>query len=140
MLWTAKNTLGAGRVNEPGTFTWCELVAPPNDRTASFYETVAGLKFVSATMDDGSTYGGFSLDGTVDTMLAGTMPPQMPGMPAHWSIYFGVEDVDASAAKVSELGGKVLVQPFDIPVGRMAVVADPQGAGFNLFRMPPATD
>jgi uncharacterized protein len=140
MLWTAINTPGAAIVNEPGAFTWSELVAQPNDRTASFYETVTGLKLVSAPMGDGSTYDGFTLDGTADTMLAGTMPPQVPGMPAHWSIYFGAADVDATAASVAELGGTVFVEPFDIPVGRMAVVADPQGAMFNLFEMAPAAE
>jgi predicted enzyme related to lactoylglutathione lyase len=137
MLWTAKNTIGAGLVNEPGAFTWAELVAPANDRTASFYETVTGLKTIDAPMPDGSKYTGFTLDGTPETMLAGTMPPQMPGIPPHWSIYFGAADVDASAAKVKELGGSIFVEPFDIPVGRMAVAADPQGAMFNLFEMPP---
>ncbi|MEP7115615.1 MAG: VOC family protein [Ilumatobacteraceae bacterium] len=140
MLWTAINTPGAGRVNEPGAFTWSELVAPPNDTTASFYETVVGLKLISEPMGDGSTYDGFTLDGTAETMVAGTMPPMMAGIPPHWSIYFGTADVDASAAKVTELGGTVIAPPFDIPVGRMAVVADPQGATFCLFRMPAATD
>lgn len=138
MLWTAKKTIGAEIVNEPGAFTWSELIAPPNDRTGSFYETVVGLKLISAPMPDGSSYDGFTLDGTPDTMLAGTMPPPMPGIPPHWSIYFGAADVDATAAKVRELGGAVIVEPFDIPVGRMAVVADPQGATFNLFLMAPA--
>ncbi len=138
MLWTAAKNPGAGIVNEPGAFTWSELVAPPNDRTASFYETVVGLKLISMPMDDGTTYDGFTLDGTPATMLAGTMPPQMPGIPPHWSIYFGAADVDAAAAKVMALGGTVFVEPFDIPVGRMAVVADAQGATFNLFQMPAA--
>jgi predicted enzyme related to lactoylglutathione lyase len=47
--------------------------------------------------------------------------------------------VDASAAKATSLGGSVMVEPFDIPVGRIAVLADPQGASFVLFQMP-ATD
>lgn len=140
MLWTPINNIGADRVNEPGAFTWSELVAAPNERTASFYETVLGLKMISAPMDDGSSYDGFTRDGTPETMIAGAIPPPMPGVPAHWSIYFGAEDVDATAAKVAELGGKVIVDPFDIPVGRMAVVSDPQGAMFNLFRMDPAPD
>ena len=138
-LWKAKNTIGAGRVNEPGAFTWAELLVEPNDKTASFYEKVVGLKMIQAPMPDGSTYNGFTLDGTADTMLAGTMAPPMPGIPPHWSIFFGAADVDASAAKVKELGGSVVVEPFDIPVGRLAVAADPQGATFELFQMP-ATD
>lgn len=138
MLWTPIKSIGCELVNEHGAFTWSELVAPPNDKTASFYETVTGLKLISTPMPDGTPYDGFSLDGTPDTMLAGTMPPQMPGIPPHWSIYFGAADVDATAAKVAELGGTVFVEPFDIPVGRMAVVADPQGAMFSLFQMPAA--
>ena len=140
MLWTPINNIGADRVNEPGAFTWSELVAAPNERTASFYETVLGLKMISAPMDDGSSYDGFTRDGTPETMLAGAIPPPMPGVPAHWSIYFGAEDVDATAAKVWELGGRVFVEPFDIPVGRMAVAVDPQGAMFSLFEMAAATD
>jgi predicted enzyme related to lactoylglutathione lyase len=142
MLWTPKNNIGAGRVNEPGAFTWSELVATPNDRTESFYETVLGLKMISTPMDDGTMYNGFTRDGTPQTMLAGAIPPppHMSRVPAHWSIYFGAEDVDATAAKVWELGGRVFVEPFDIPVGRMAVAVDPQGAMFSLFEMAPATD
>jgi len=133
MLWTPNKNIGAELVNEPGSFTWSELVAPPNDKTASFYETVAGIKLISSSMPDGSAYDLFTLDGTADKMVAGAVPPQMPGIPPHWSIYFGAESADATAAKVKELGGSVIMEPFDIPIGRMAVCADPQGAMFNLF-------
>ena len=61
----------------------------------------------------------------------------MPGMPNHWHVYFGVEDADAAAAKVTELGGAVVVEPFDTPVGRMAVVSDPQGAVFSIIQPAP---
>jgi len=55
--------------------------------------------------------------------------------PSHWVSYIGVDDVDARAAKVTAHGGKVLVPPTDIPtIGRFALVADPQGAIFNLFK------
>jgi len=140
MLWSPKHSIGSELVNVPGAFCWSELIAPPNDKTASFYETVTGLKMIDMSMPDGSSYGGFTLDGTADTMLAGTMAPQMPGIPPHWSIYFGAASVDDTAAKVKALGGSVLMEPFDIPVGRMAVCADPQGAMFNLFQMPEADD
>ncbi len=66
--------------------------------------------------------------------VAGAMPPMMEGVPPHWNVYFNVESVDDTAAKVVELGGKVVAPPFDVPgVGRMAVLADPQGAMFNLM-------
>ena len=53
-----------------------------------------------------------------------------PGIPAHWSVTFAVDDADAIAAKATELGGKVVVPPFDAPWVRMTVVTDPQGATF----------
>jgi len=140
MLWSPKGSIGSELVNVPGAFCWSELVAPPNDKTASFYETVTGLKFISTPMPDGTAYEAFTLDGTADSMVAGSTPPQMPGIPPHWDIYFGAASVDATAAKVKDLGGSVFVEPFDIPVGRMAVCADPQGAMFNLFEMPESND
>jgi len=57
------------------------------------------------------------------------IPPQAQGAPPHWGAYVTVDDVDATARRAEELGGKVLVPPQDIPgVGRFCVVQDPQGA------------
>jgi hypothetical protein len=56
-------------------------------------------------------------------------------VPNHWSSYVSVEDVDAAARRVEENGGKVIVRPTDIPtIGRFCLVADPEGATFNLFK------
>ena len=55
-------------------------------------------------------------------------------MPAVWNVYLGADDVDAVAARTKELGGSVMAEPFDIPVGRMAVLVDPQGAVFCTFK------
>jgi len=53
------------------------------------------------------------------------------GTPPHWNVYFAVEDVDGSAARAEELGGKTIAPAMDVPgVGRMAMLADPQGALF----------
>jgi len=135
MLWEPIEHVGAGLVNEHGTFIWSELTAPNYESTAEFYERVVGLQFLAVPMPDGSTYGGWTLDGTADTMVAGAMKPQGPPMPAHWNIYFACDDVDALVAKVAELGGAVHAEPFDIPVvGRLSVVADPQGAVFTLMQ------
>jgi predicted enzyme related to lactoylglutathione lyase len=63
-------------------------------------------------------------------------PPQVPAeVPSHWLVYFGVDDVDASARKVTELGGTVMAGPMDFPGGRFAVVLDDRGAAFGLLRM-----
>jgi uncharacterized protein len=61
----------------------------------------------------------------------------MPGTPNHWHVYFAVADADATVARATELGGSILVEPFDTPVGRMAVIRDPQGATFSIIQPPP---
>ena len=139
MLWEPKGTAGVGLVNEDGAFIWDELIAPNAASAAPFYEAVVGLKLVQSDMGDGRMYSGWTLDGTDATMVGGAMDPPMPGIPPHWSIYFGSNDIDAHAAKTKELGGSVLSEPMDIPVGRFAVLADPQGAVFSHLLRPPTT-
>jgi uncharacterized protein len=53
-----------------------------------------------------------------------------PDTPAHWSVTFGIDDADATAARAVELGGTVIVPPFDAPWVRMTIINDPQGATF----------
>jgi uncharacterized protein len=62
--------------------------------------------------------------------------PDMPSdVPDHWLVYFGSADVDADAKKAAELGGTVAVEPTDIPgMGRFAVLLDPQGAAFAIYK------
>ena len=60
-----------------------------------------------------------------------------PDVPAHWNVTFAVDDADATAAKATELGGKVIVPPFDAPWVRMTILADPQGANFIASKFVP---
>ena len=69
--------------------------------------------------------------------LGGSTPPPMEGVPNHWHVYFAVEDADATAGKATELGGSVMVAPFDTPVGRIAILTDPQGAVFSVLKPAP---
>ena len=89
----------------------------------------------TSTMDMGA--GEYTLFEVGGQMVGGTTAPQMPGVPNHWHVYFAVADADAAAAKVTELGGTVMVEPFDTPVGRIAVVSDPQGAVFSIIKSAP---
>jgi uncharacterized protein len=134
-FWQASNHIGATLVNEPGTVTWNELITS-DPSSAEFYAKVAGL--TTSTMDMGQ--GPYTLFMVGDQMVGGTTPPMMEGVPNHWHVYFAVEDTDASAAKVTELGGTVLVPPFDTPVGKIAVVQDPQGAAFSIMTPAPQPD
>jgi predicted enzyme related to lactoylglutathione lyase len=128
-LWQANQHIGATLVNEPGTVTWNELITTDPDAPA-FYQSVAGL--TTSTMDMGD--GPYTLFEAAGQMVGGTTPPYAPGTPNHWHVYFGVADADATVAKAAELGGSVLVPAFDTPVGRMAVIADPQGAVFSIMQ------
>jgi len=133
-LWQAKQHIGAGLVNEPGTVIWNELITD-NPDAVGFYEQVLGVTTSTADMGE-NKYTMFEVGGQ---QVGGTMPPQMAGVPNHWHVYFAVADADATVAKIKQLGGSVVVEPFDTPIGKMAVVADPQGAVFSLFQaQPPA--
>jgi uncharacterized protein len=59
----------------------------------------------------------------------------MEGVPPHWAVYFAVDDCDAAAEKAKGLGATLRMPPTDIPnVGRFAVIQDPQGAFFSIFK------
>ena len=60
-----------------------------------------------------------------------------PDTPANWSVTFAVDDADATAERAAELGGTVLVAPFDAPWVRTTVIADPQGATFVASKFVP---
>ena len=57
-----------------------------------------------------------------------------------WTVWLAVDDCDASAARASELGGKIMVPPNDMDFGRGAVIADPHGAVFGIGAMTAAAD
>ena len=64
------------------------------------------------------------------------MPDMVPAeVPAHWLVYFGVADTDATVANATELGATTVVPPTDIPPGRFAVFTDPDGATFAVIKM-----
>jgi len=128
-LWQANQHIGAGLVNEPGTVIWNELITD-NPAAVSFYEQVLGVTTTTVDMGE-DKYTMFEVGGQ---QVGGTMPPQMAGVPNHWHVYFAVADADAAAAKIKQLGGSVVVEPFDTLIGKMAVAADPQGAVFSLYQ------
>ncbi|MGL1190189.1 VOC family protein, partial [Vibrio parahaemolyticus] len=72
-------------------------------------------------------------DRSVAGMLA--MPDMVPAeVPAHWLVYFGVDDTDAAVSAASAAGAAVLLPPTDIPPGRFAVPFDPDGAAFAVIK------
>jgi len=127
-IWQAKEHIGAELVNEFGTFTWNELATTDVAGARAFYTTVFGWGTEAGRPDDAAI---FTLGGEV---LCGAHTAGEGEFPA-WSIWFSVEDCDAAAAKVTELGGSIFMPPSDMDFGRGAVVADPQGAVFGIGTM-----
>ncbi|MEJ7833396.1 MAG: VOC family protein [Nocardioides sp.] len=137
-LWQAGSRVGTSVANEPGTPTWNELMTTDLGRALEFYRTLLGITSETVPMLGGE----YTLLKVGDRQIAGAMQQEAEagaGPPPHWNVYFNVESCDDSVARVVELGGEVLGQPFDmVGVGRMAVVTDPQGGSFSLMQDPPA--
>ena len=138
--WQAGDHIGSGIVNEPVSLTWNELNTRDPETAERFYGAVFGWRPNRNDMGDGSTYtewqiGGASVGGMID--MRGRVPDEIP---PHWLTYFAVADTDATVAKLTELGGTVMMAPMDIEPGRFAVVGDPHGAFFAVMKLndPPA--
>lgn len=135
-FWQAGRRVGTGRANEPGTPIWNELVTPDADVAVPFYEQVLGITAEPLETGDGPSYVQLFAGGVA---FGGVTPPPLPELPPHWNVYFNVDDVDATEARLEELGGRAVAPAFDVPgVGRMAMVADPQGATFWLMAVTAA--
>jgi len=126
-----------------GQFVWYEWMGADLERAAEFYAHVAGWKVGDPGMAS-FPYKVASVDGYGVAGMLNT-PAEAKGMPPCWTGYIAVENVDAAVAKLKTAGGQAMRAPWDIPnIGRVAVVADAQGAPFMLFRsaegaqMPPA--
>jgi predicted enzyme related to lactoylglutathione lyase len=116
-----------------GRFVWHELHTTDRPKAVKFYTQLLGWESNEYPMGPGEPYSLILREGKD---IAGITKSKAPAsVPPHWIPYLGVENVDAFAAKVTELGGKILNSPTDIPnVGRFAVVSDPQGAAFALYK------
>jgi hypothetical protein len=128
--WQAKDHIGAQVVNEPGTFVWSELHTSNLQKAKQFYSDVFGWGWGGAPEYAEVQVNGRSIAGAM------TRNPEMPAqIPDNWLIYFGSDNVDADVEKATGLGASVTVPPTDIPsMGRFAILTDPQGATFALFK------
>ena len=157
-VWQAKENRGAKIVNEHGSLNFNNLNTRDPQSAKTFYRSVFG--WTTLALDGGAEmwtlpgYGDYlerdnpdlrkqvaevgGPKGFEDVVASiNPIPDDQPEMPAHWSVTFGVDDADATAARATELGGKVIVPPFDAPWVRMTVIADPQGASFTASKFVP---
>lgn len=135
LAWVPLGHMGVMMAGEQSSFVWYELMTTDVAAAKAFYADVVGWNTQDVPMP-GMTY---TLLRVGDTQIGGLMalPKEArdSGNKACWVGYVGVGDADGAAAKVKRLGGDVLGPPIDIPgVGRFAMVSDPQGATFNLFK------
>jgi len=118
----------------PSHFIWYELLTSDMEAAAEFYGAVIGWS-VQRSDTPGKDYRQWSIGGVaVGGLMEIPAAAKAMGMRPSWLGYISVADVDASVAKITAAGGSVRMPAMDIPgVGRMATVADPQGAAFYVM-------
>ncbi len=157
-VWQAKDLRGAQVVNEPGTLNFNGLATRDVEGAKSFYGAVFGWTTLpvggGAEMWTLPGYGDYlerdnpdlrklvaeagGPPGFEDVVASiNPIPDDQPDTPAHWSVTFAVDDADGTAAQATELGGKVVIPPFDAPWVRMTILNDPQGATFIASKFVP---
>ena len=159
-VWQANTHIGAEVVNAPGSWNWSNLITADADGAQRFYGAVFGWEFDAMEIGGDRSvtvvvpeYGDYleSIDpGVRARHAAGGAPPRFTDTVAwfepmdqggpRWHLTFTVADADEAATRARELGGEVLVEPFDIPWQRITVIRDPHGATFTAsqFKPPPA--
>jgi predicted enzyme related to lactoylglutathione lyase len=152
-VWQAKAHRGAGVVNEHGSLNFNDLKTPDLEAASSFYGAVFGWEMIDVggfSMWALPAYGDFlerRTPGLRESMADTGAPERFEEVVAsvteaadvapHWDVTFAVDDADAIAARAADLGGEVVVPPFDAPWVRMTIISDPQGATFTASRYAP---
>ena len=126
--WEPRESIGAERVNDPGCLTWNELHTPDVDAALGFYTGLFGWGTQEMETGDGPRY---VVLRNRERSNGGVMPAQ-EGEPPNWLPYFVVEERDAAVQKATQSGGRDFAS-LDMPQGKIAVLADPQGAPFGVW-------
>ena len=133
-VWQPNMNPGIGIAGAHGTLCWFDLNTPDQARAGQFYSDLFGWQILKE--DEDPTHNYWHIKNGEE--FIGGIPPasrQRPGTPAHWLAYFTVSDCDATASGAKELGAKLYRPPTDFEdVGRISVLADPQGAPFAIFK------
>jgi hypothetical protein len=133
-LWQPGRNVGAGLVGEPGAMTWSELNTRDPEAAKAFYGDVFGWSFEEKEYERGA----YTIISNDDEGIGGVSGRVQAEAPAHWLVYFAVEDLDSTLETARERGGEASAGPFDIAeVGRIAVIKDPWGAFFAVIQPDP---
>lgn len=134
-IWEPADRKGAQLVNEPGAWAMSSLHTADLDASKTFYGEVFGWQFDSfgpATLARLPEYVGGEDGQPIPRDVVAVITPITDSVPPHWNVNFRVDNADAAAQKVVELGGSLLMPPQDAPGFRSAVIVDPQGAAFSI--------
>jgi predicted enzyme related to lactoylglutathione lyase len=116
--------VGKRQSYEPGTFSWVELSTPDAEGAKAFYGGLLGWEFRDDEIPGGGVYTMCFREGDAVGAIF-----QQDEQPAHWNNYVSVASADETAAKAKQLNATLIEDPFDVmELGRMAVLADPDGA------------
>jgi uncharacterized protein len=132
-VWQPKLHSGFGIAGVDGTMCWADLSSPDPSTASKFYSALFRWE-IAAGEHDSSGY--LHIKNGAD-FIGGVQPSSQrnPNAPPHWLAYLLTSNCDATAAKAKQLGAKFYLEPMTMEkVGRMAVVADPQGAVFAIFQ------
>jgi hypothetical protein len=129
-VWQARDSIGAELVNGHGALTLNQLNTRDPERAREFYTAMFGWR-IDPIPDTEIPYWGIFNGETVNGGMM-LLPDEAPA-PAHWLVYFGIDDLDAAARQIGQAGGVVVIPPTEVPGGEIVVAQDPQGAVFGLF-------
>jgi predicted enzyme related to lactoylglutathione lyase len=132
-LWQKDQHYGAALHQDFHCFCWNELCTRDVDRAADFFGQLLDWEFAEYPSLLGKYYVIRNRGEECSGLLQ--IDHRWGEMPPCWLVYFAVQSVDITVDQLRQLGGYVLVHPFDIQEGRLAVVADGQGAMFDLVQM-----
>jgi len=124
---------------DPGTFCWAGLATSDPAAATAFYTSVFGWEAEALSAGQAGTYTILRHAGQdVAILYRQTAQARAAGAPPHWTSYISVEDAGVAAARAGQLGGAaVFREPFDVPGGRVAAIADPAGAVVSLWQPRP---
>lgn len=115
--------------HEPGNHCWSELATSDPAGAKKFYSALFGWEAEDTPAGSDMIYTMLRLRGReVGALYKQDKAEAEHGVPPHWNVYVAVESADGTAARAKELGGKVLMEPFEVMEhGRMTIVQDPTG-------------
>ncbi|MGW2704579.1 VOC family protein [Streptomyces sp. NPDC001340] len=134
-IWQAAAHFGTSLSGVPGTPAWNELLTFETESVSKFYEVVFGYE-EEPVLSAGFDYLTLRIGGRPVAGIHGVGHGLPRDRGPHWLTYFEVANADATLRQVAELGGRVLRPTHDSEHGRVATVADPEGAVFSVVQEP----